>query len=237
MRQVIRKPQRALYPASVHKHPPPDHLTLLGWTRVLTTGETGRASRRAGGRLRGEQAKMYNTVPTPRTLVPIPASPKPHFPTPGPWFPSQDPPDPTSHPQDPSTISAPSLHLSPPPPAQGAAACCLKPRASYLASPSRTPTPACRAPVTSSGRSIFSGIVFSNLHHPALTFTFKTEVAWRLQSPGPWPCRGAARGSLCSTLGEKGARGWTEASPQRGPGAPGPRLDSRCRGCRSSPPW
>ena len=69
MRQVIRKPQRALYPASVHKHQPPDHPTLLGWTRVLTTGKTGREGRRAGGRLRGKQTKVYNTVPTPRTLA------------------------------------------------------------------------------------------------------------------------------------------------------------------------
>lgn len=83
MRQVIKKPQRSLYPASVHKHQPPDHPTVLGWTRVLMTGKTGRAGRRAGGRLRATQTKVYNAVPTPRTLVaPLPGIPQTPLPTP-----------------------------------------------------------------------------------------------------------------------------------------------------------
>ena len=86
MRWVIRKPQRALYPASVHKHQPPDHPTVLGWTRVLMTGKrVGRAGEQEGDSERRKQRYTMQFPPPGFWLPPSPGSPRPHFPPPGPW--------------------------------------------------------------------------------------------------------------------------------------------------------
>lgn len=222
MRRVIRKPQRALYPASVHKHQPPDHPTVPGWTRVLMTGKTGRAGRRAGGRLRGTQTKVYNAVPTHRTLVsPRPGSPRPHFPPPGPWH---------------------NQHILPAP----------QPRSSHSQGSSLLPQ--AQNELTSFSKP-HSHVCRQGSHHQQwqvhllwnfffLTFTTQPSPSLSKQKlPGEsrtrvsGPAGELPKGACVPFWGEKGARGWTEASPQGGPGAPGPRLDSRCRGCQSSPPW
>ena len=86
MRRVIRKPQRALYPASVHKYQPPDHPTVLGWTRVLMTGKRGgRAGEQEGDSERRKQRHTMQFPPPGLWLPPSPGSPRPHFPPPGPW--------------------------------------------------------------------------------------------------------------------------------------------------------
>ena len=151
MRWVIRKPQRALYPASVHKHQPPDHPTVLGWTRVLMTGKrVGRAGEQEGD---SERRKQRYTM---------------QFPPPGPWHNQRILPAPQPR-------SSHSRGSSPLPQAQNELTSFSKPH-SHVRRQGSLP-PAVAGPPSLE-------FFFSNLHHPALTFTFKTEVAWRIQNPG-----------------------------------------------------
>lgn len=174
-----------------------------------------------------------NPTSNPRTLVPTPRIPQTPLPTPSiPQILISSPRTLVPHPRIPQTplLTPRTLAQSVHPPCTSAlpSSCSrgssLLPQAqSKLPSFSRAAPHACmQGPRHQQWQVHLLELFF-------LTFTTQPSPSLSKQKlpgdpePRPVALQGAARGACVPPWGE-GSQGWTEASPQRGPGSPGPRL-------------